>query len=130
MWWQKPKPMTEQEREQEIRRLEGIRDRLLDEAPKHFYFGRILLPIMLVPVLIVIWRAIWERPPNFTVWAALFLAAFLFVLCDSTWKLWKGTPSDKWGFSDALGYEGDSPRDIQKKIDALRSPPHDSARPT
>jgi hypothetical protein len=53
---------------------------------------------------------------------AVFLAAFLFLLGHSTWQVWKRTPTDKWGFSDGLGYDGDSPRDIQKKIDALRSP--------
>jgi hypothetical protein len=129
MWWQKPKPMTEQEREEEIRRLEGVRDRLLNDAPKHFYALRLLLPIMLAMALVMVWHAVWERPPTLTFWAALFLAAFLLVLCDMTWKVWKGTPRDKWGFSDGLGYEGDSPRDIQKKIDALRSTPTAPAQP-
>jgi hypothetical protein len=30
------KPMSEEDREREIQRLERVRDMLLDEAPKHF----------------------------------------------------------------------------------------------
>jgi hypothetical protein len=121
MWWKNPTPMTDEERESEIHRLEGVRDKLLDAAPMHFYFRRLLLPIMLALVVVVIWHAVWTRPSNLTFGAAIFFAAFLLVLGHSTWKVWKGTPTDKWSFSDGLGYEGDSPRDVQQKIDALRA---------
>jgi len=123
MWWKNATPMTDEEREREIRRLEGVRDKLLDAAPMTFYFSRLLLPIMLVMVLVVIGHGLWTQPSNLTFGVAVFLAAFLFLLGHSTWKIWKRTPTDKWGFSDGLGYDGDSPRDLQKKIDALRSPP-------
>ena len=122
--------MTEQEREQEIRRLAGIRDKLLDNAPMHFYFRRLLLPIMLVMILIPIWHDIWIH--HLTLGSAVLIAGFLFLLSSGAWWVWKGTPAlgDRWGFADRLGYEGDSPRDLQKKIDALRSPPPNSTGKT
>jgi hypothetical protein len=123
MWWSRPTPKTDDEREREIRRLEGVRDKLLDEASKHFYFRRFLLPVMLVIVLFVIGRTVWLRPANFTIGAALLLAGVMFMMGSSTWRVWKRTPppGDGWGFSDGLGYEGDSPRDVQRKIEALRA---------
>jgi len=50
MWWQPKQPLADAERRQEIRRLEAVREKLLNEAPKHFYFRRLLLPIMMAMV--------------------------------------------------------------------------------
>lgn len=115
--------MTAEEREREIRRLEGVRDKLLDAAPKHFYAKRLILPVMLAATVLVIVDGASVHPASLTFWAGLFLAVFLFLLGHGTWKVWHSTPAagDKWGFSDRIGYEGDSPRDIQRKIDVLRS---------
>jgi hypothetical protein len=120
MWSRKP--MTEDEREREISRLEGVRDKLLDAAPKHFYAKRLILPVMLAATVLVIVDGALTHPANLTLWGGLFLAVFLFLMGHGTWKVWHSTPApgDKWGFSDRLGYEGDSPRDIQRKIDDLR----------
>ena len=115
-----PNRMTEQQREDEIRRLEIVRDKLLASAPKHFYFRRALLPLMLLLMLMSVADAVLKHHAQLTFWHGLILAAFLIILGQSTWKLWRRTPTDNWGFSDGFGYEGDSPRDIQKKIDALR----------
>ena len=122
MWSFSPKPMTAEEREREIRRLEGVRDKLLDAAPKHFYAKRLILPVMLAATVLVIVDGARVHPANLTLAAGLFLAVFLFLIGHGTWKVWHSTPApgDKWGFSDRIGYEGDSPRDIQRKIDDLR----------
>src|ERR1700722_702262 len=125
MWAQTPTPMSEEDREREIQRLERVRDMLLDEAPMHFYFKRLLLPLMLVPALIAFGDAIWAHPATLTFMHGLLFAVFLVMAGSSTWKAWKSTPvpGDKWGYSDGLGYEGDSPREIQKTIDQLRNTP-------
>jgi|SRR6476659_9610193 len=130
MWWKNPAPITDEDRQTEVRRLEGIRDKLLDEAPMHFYFRRLLLPIMLVMMLIPIGNSIWTS--HLPLGSAVLIAGFLFVLACGSWWVWKGTPplGDRWGFSDTLGYEGNSPRDIQRKIDDLRSPPPNSTGQT
>jgi|HubBroStandDraft_2_1064218.scaffolds.fasta_scaffold628103_2 hypothetical protein len=120
--WSQRKLITEEEREREIHRLEAVRDKLLDAAPKHFYFKRLLLPVMLAGTLIAVGDAILAHPAHLTFGHGLFLVGFLVLICLGTWKVWRSTPApgDKWAFSDGLGYEGDSPRDIQRKIDALR----------
>jgi hypothetical protein len=120
MWSMNPNRMTEKQREDDIRRLESVRDKLLASAPKHFYFRRALLPLMLLLILMSAADAVLKHHAQMTFWHGLILAAFLLFLGHSTWKVWRSTPTDSWGFSDGLGYEGDSPRDIQKKIDALR----------
>jgi len=123
MWWQPKQPLADAERRQEIRRLEAVREKLLNEAPKHFYFRRLLLPIMMAMVAYVIVYTAWRHPLQLTPLAVIFLAAFCFIIGHSTWRVWHKTPAlgDRWGFSHTLGYEGDSPRDLQKKIDALKA---------
>ena len=40
------------------------------------------------------------------------------------WQAWialRPARGDLWAYSDRVGYEGDSPRDIQARIDALRA---------
>jgi hypothetical protein len=40
------------------------------------------------------------------------------------WVVWiepRPAPDDLWGYSDLVGYEEESPRDIQTRIDALRA---------
>jgi hypothetical protein len=41
------------------------------------------------------------------------------------WVSWINPPAvgDRWAQSDTLGYEGDSPRDVQHKIDKLKMEP-------
>jgi hypothetical protein len=81
MWPQNPNSMTHEERQREIRRLEAVRDRLLEAAPKHSFFQRLLLPIMLTMMLFVVWHTISTRPFHLAVGSALSLAGLLLVLC-------------------------------------------------
>ena len=101
MWWQPKQPLTDAERRQEIRRLEAVREKLLNEAPKHFYFRRLLLPIMMAMVAYVIVYTAWRHPLQLTPLAVIFLAAFCFIIGHSTWRVWHKTPAlgDRWGFS-------------------------------
>jgi hypothetical protein len=94
-----PKQITEDEREREIRRLESVRDKLLDAAPKHFYAKRLMLPVMLAATVLVIIDGARVHPASLTLWAGLFLAVFLFLIGHGTWKVWHSTPApgDKWG---------------------------------
>jgi hypothetical protein len=77
---------------------------------------------MLAMALLAVVKGLCSHPSQFSFGHRLFLAGFLAVIFLSFWKVWRRTPAhgDRWGFADALGYEGDSPRDIQRKIDALR----------
>jgi hypothetical protein len=122
MWWrQNPDAMSEENRQAEIRRLERVRDKLLADAPKHFHFRRFLIPIMLALALWTVVNALLQH--RVRLGSGLFLAAFCAVLMREAYRLWIRPPSpgDRWGYSDTLGYEGDSPRDVQKKIDVLRA---------
>jgi hypothetical protein len=71
--------MTDEEREREIRRLEHIREKLLDDAPNHFYFRRLLLPIMLVMILIPIAHNIWTG--HFDSWIGGIACRISFLSC-------------------------------------------------
>jgi hypothetical protein len=122
MWWrQNAGAMSEEDRQAEICRLECVRDKLLADAPKHFHFRRFLIPIMLALALWTVVNALLQH--RVSLGSAVFLAAFCAVLVREVYRLWirPPAPGDRWGYSDTLGYEGDSPRDIQKKIDALRA---------
>jgi hypothetical protein len=122
MWWrQNPGAMSEDERQAEIRRLERVRDKLLADVPKHFHFRRFLVPIMLALALWTVGNALLRH--RVSLGSGVFLAAFCAVLVREVYRLWirPPAPGDRWGYSDTLGYDGDSPRDVQKKIDALRA---------
>jgi hypothetical protein len=123
MWWQPKQPATEAERQQEMRLLEAVREKLLNEAAQHFYFRRLLLPVMISMMAYVIGYTAWRHPLQLTPVAVIFFAAFCFIVGYGGWLVWHNTPApgDRWGFSDALSYDGDSPRDLQKKIDALKA---------
>jgi hypothetical protein len=56
--------MMERQRADEIRRLETIRDKLLANAPKHFYFRRFLLPVMLAMALLAVVKGLCSRPSH------------------------------------------------------------------
>jgi hypothetical protein len=75
-----PEPMTEQQRADEIRQLETVRDKLLANAPKHFYFRRFLLPVMLAMALLAVVKGLYSRPSQFSFGHGLLLAGFLAVI--------------------------------------------------
>jgi hypothetical protein len=122
MWW-RDEPRTDREREQEIARLEGVRDRLLDRAPCAFAFQQLVAPIMFAGYVAMFGGTLLFHPekvsPVFIAVAIVFGLVFGGILHKS----WVRAPArgDRWGMSERLGYEGDSPRDIQAKIDRLRA---------
>jgi hypothetical protein len=122
MWWQSPEPANNDERRAEIRRLEGIRDRLLEKAPRSFYMKRFILPVMMAMFLLALGQGIWKHPNSISPGSVLFSGVFFLLLGHAIWKIRKApAPGDRWGYSDALGYEGDSPRELQERIDRLRA---------
>ena len=52
MWW-RAKPQTASERDEEIARLERVRDKMLDRAPRSFAFQQVIAPIMFAAYLLV-----------------------------------------------------------------------------
>jgi hypothetical protein len=122
MWW-RDGPRTDGEREREIARLEGVRDRLLERAPRSFAFQQFLAPLMFAGYVAVFGGTLLFHPekvgPVFIAMAIVFGLLFGRMLHKS----WVRVPTrgDRWGMSERLGYEGDSPRDIQAKIDRLRA---------
>ena len=92
MWRLHPNPMTDEERQREIRRLEAVRDQLLHVAPMHFYLRRLLLPIMLAMTLFVLWHTASTRSLDLTIGPTLLLTGFLVVVCYAAWKFWKSPP--------------------------------------
>jgi hypothetical protein len=62
MWWHSPEPENDEERRAEIRRLEGIRDRLLEKAPRSFTMKRLLLPVMMAMFLLALGQGVWKHP--------------------------------------------------------------------
>jgi hypothetical protein len=120
--------MTPEQRQEEILRLKRVRDRLLNDAPKHFYLRRMIIPIILALVLME--AVVSLRHHRMSVASGLVLGALCAILLFLAYRFWINPPmrSDRWGYSDTLGYEGDSPRDIQEKIEALRAASDDERR--
>jgi hypothetical protein len=116
-------PRSEAARRAEIGRLEQKRDNILDQAPHGFFMMRLVSPLMLAASLLVLVRILVDDPLE-RVWGSLFMLGFVALCSRLVWLAWikpAPRPGDLWGFSDRLGYEGDSPREVQQKIDRLRS---------
>jgi hypothetical protein len=122
MWW-KDEPRTDSEREQEIARLEGVRDRLLQRAPRSFAFQQLVAPLMFAGYLTVFGGTLLFHREKVDLVFILLAIAFGLVFGRVLYKSWVHPPArgDRWGMSERLGYDGDSPRDIQAKIDRLRA---------
>jgi uncharacterized membrane protein YeiB len=122
MWW-KHEPLTETERQLEIARLEGIRDKMLDRAPLSFAMNRGIMSMMFMMFSIAIGNELLFHSERFDWRLLVFAAMFGSLLLSAMGKVWWNPPveGDHWGMSDRLGYEGDSPRDVQAKIDRLRA---------
>jgi hypothetical protein len=122
MWW-RSEPKTDAERQREIARLEGVRDRLLADAPRQFVMQKAIFLIMFAGYLAMVANTLLFHREGVTL--GFFVFAILFGLICGTmlFKSFMHPPAkaDRWGMADRLGYEGDSPRDIQAKIDRLRA---------
>jgi hypothetical protein len=115
------KSLSEPERQDEIARLVAQRDRMLERAPKSFLMSRFVVSIMLVMFVLSVSTGFFRHPEKISVGAVIFFVIFGLFLIQAAWKLWVNPPppGDRWGMSDRIGYDGDSPRDIQRKIDDL-----------
>jgi hypothetical protein len=122
MWfWRRP-PLTGAERRREIARLEDVRDRMLENAARHVAFRNIFAPAVFVLFVVLAGAGVVTHPAKHPLAAITVYVAMVCFFGRMVWRNWlhplpKGDP---WGYSDTLGYEGDSPRDIQNKIDQLR----------
>ena len=106
---------------QEIAELARRRDAMLRNAPKHVFWRRLIAPLILIPTLMgLAVRLAHGRTPLANVLVTLGVCAIAGVAC---WKLWRPgyDPHDQWAASDRVGYEGDGPRDLQRRIDAMRA---------
>jgi hypothetical protein len=123
MWFWRQSPLNGAARQREIARLEGKRDYLLENAGRSVAFRRIFIP-MAFAVFAVVWGiGIVTHPAAHQAMSLLVYAAVLFVVGRFLVRYWFRPPpkGDLWADSDTIAYDGDSPRDVQKKIDTLRA---------
>lgn len=121
MWWSRPR--SDAARREEIARLKAKRDAMLERAPEAFAIRRVLLPVMYVFVLALFTVSLIRHPEQASP-GLIGVGTCLFLLFGwAMWKVWlhKPAPGDRWGYSDTLGYDGDGPRDVQRKIDAMEA---------
>jgi hypothetical protein len=71
------------------------------------------------PLLLADWVSL--IPYLFGISLLGFIAAVSGIACWITWIAPRPAPDDLWGYSDLVGYEDESPRDIQARIDTLRA---------
>src|SRR5262245_29735293 len=121
--WRRPEPMTDTERREEIAQLEAARDRMLDRAPLSFGMSRIVMTMMTVMFLFVIANTLVLHRERVNWQLFIFVGLFGAIFLGAMRKLWWNPPHehDRWGMSDRIGYDGDSPRDLQGKIDRLKT---------
>jgi hypothetical protein len=120
MWWQADRPKTAEQRASEIAELTRRRDRMLERAPKSAICGQLVRGSILMLILISSARGIVTHYQSVSAWAvyAIFGVLCLVVVYSS---LRLPPISDRWAMSRLVGYDGDSPQDLQNKIDKLQS---------
>jgi hypothetical protein len=114
--------LSDAERQSKIARLESRRDAVLREAPRAFAFRRVFAPIMFALLLVQFIAAALLHPDKLSLVTCLLIGGFLLWLGSMIWRTWIRPPAkgDLWGHADTIGYDDDSPREIQRKIDVLR----------
>jgi hypothetical protein len=120
MWWQDEKLKTPEQRAIEIAELTRRRNRILERAPMSAVSAQLVRALIVVFVLILSLQRIMAGGATTGNWMllAIFGVAFLAVLYEARYF---PPLSDRWALSRLVGYEGDSPQDLQKKIDRLTS---------
>jgi hypothetical protein len=121
MWWHQ-RPKTDAERAEEIARLTKKRDYLLSRAPEAVLIRQAVVACFLGIIIFLFAGQIFAGA------ARVNLAALVAVTIASTLLLivlYRGRNlppmGDRWGMSRLLDYDGDSPQDVQDKIERLRS---------
>jgi hypothetical protein len=119
-WWQAHKPRTDAERAAEITRLSQQRDRLLDRAPMEVVMRQAVLGCSLAVMLMMFLRPILAGTASWKGWLPVIaIAAGLIAVIYRSRHL--PAAGDQWANSRLLGYDGDSPQDLQDRIDRLRA---------
>ncbi len=121
MWWNWTR-RTEVERDLEIARLTKKRDDLLDHAPEAVIVQQAVIVCFLAAMIFLFAGQIFSGPSHFNLGALLMVGLTGTILIIVLYRR-RGLPpiGDRWGMSRLLNYEGDSPQDVQNKIDRLRA---------
>ena len=120
MFWHDNQPSTAEERDAEIASLISRRDRMLERAPMSAIGGQLVRGFILLMILMSCARGIIVHYQSVSAWAiyGIFGLLCLVVIYSSL----RFPPlSDRWAMSRLVGYEGDSPQDLQNRIDRLQS---------
>lgn len=128
MW--KWRPLTEAKRQRKIARLETRRDRMLRNAPFAFFMTRLVTALFFLAITVVFslsLRRLLLAPPSDlkTLIVNIVLPGLLvFLFGFAAWRVWfrpRPAPNDLWAYADRVEWDGNGPRDIQRRIDALRA---------
>jgi hypothetical protein len=104
------------------RGLTKKRDHLLDRAPEAALVRQTIILCFLGLMIFLVGGQIFFQPARsglVAIFALALFGALLFVFLRGSLHL----PSigDRWGMSRLLGYEGDSPQELQNEIERLRA---------
>ena len=123
MWWRQDDiPKTAEARAAEIAALIRRRDRLLDHAPRSAIASQLVRGFILLLILMACAKGIIAHHGAVNAWAVYGL--FGLVCLVVVIRFLRFPPlSDRWAMSRLVGYEGDSPQDLQSRIDRLSSAP-------
>jgi hypothetical protein len=121
MWWQQDDiPETAEDRDAEIVSLIRRRDRMLERAPMSAISGQLVRGLMLLLILMSSAQGIVAHYQSVNAWAVYGICGFLCLV--AAYNSLRFPPiSDRWAMSRLVGYEGDSPQDLQNRIDRLRT---------
>jgi hypothetical protein len=121
MWWQQDDiPKTAEECDAEIASLIRRRDRMLERAPMSAISGQLVRGLILLLILISSAQGIIMHYQSMNAWAVYGICGLLcLVVLYSSLRF--PPMSDRWAMSRLVGYEGDSPQDLQNRIDRLRA---------
>jgi hypothetical protein len=121
MWWHQT-PKTDAERAEEIAQLTKKRDNLLNRAPEAVLIRQAVVVCFLGIMIFLFAGQIFAGAVGikFAALVAVTLAgAFLLIVLYRSRNL--PPIGDQWGMSRLLSYEGDSPQDVQDRLERLRS---------
>jgi hypothetical protein len=121
MWWRQDDiPKTAEARDAEIASLIRRRDRMLERAPMSAISGQLVRGLILLLILMSSAQGIVAHDQFVDAWVVYRVCGVLclIVLYNS---LRFPAMSDRWAMSRLVGYEGDSPQDLQNRIDRIRA---------
>jgi hypothetical protein len=112
-------PKTAEERDAEIASLTRRRDRMLDSAPMSAIAGRLVLGLI-ISMTLISFTAGLVRNHFMNEWVLYGICGCLCL--TAIYRFTRFPPiSDRWAMSRLVGYDGDSPQDLQDRIDRLQA---------